>query len=493
MTDSLIRCRRAAPVGRRRARHRVVCAGASWRPPRWRRKIPICAPMWASRTTAGSSASLAADSTYSKDHGLGRADIDEENLSPQHSPVSSVCSSPSTSAATSPSRSKVWAPGPTPAATRPTCGSTSWAGRCCSSPPRGVVRPYLLLGGLGHVVASSPTRRSCPTISTEWARAALGLKICARQPGQPAARRPGAKLAGLRLRSVHRGATKPTTAAQTSSAWLGLSINLGEQRAKLYVADEGGLHPAAHRRSGQGRPCRHAPTADPTAAKDRARLPGRRRAPGKKRQRQGRGRPIDAQRSPPLKAETVTRSTTTKWPPAGGHRRATATRSGSAPTSAPTPPGRPATASRTRNGTPNVPPPAIKSFTLSHRQGHQLQDRARPTTSPRRVIHRVLDSGWCHRSRRTSRSIRLGIQGYIYNRCLVTYNSDFIVVIAGSSGAETYMVTPGGLPLERNLAPRLPAMEAPIADNKTESGRVEEPAHRVPHPVRGVIRGAGRA
>ena len=179
--DSLIRCRRPLRLGVA-ARAIVLCVpvalGAATlvaapalaqEDPHLRTDVGIKDYRWELGVVGGGQ-------YYAKDHGLGRADIDEENLSPQHSPVFGLQLTFNLSRYVAfeveglgtrtahPQRSDRhvdlpagWA-GAVPARARawfaPTCCWVAWP-----------CRP------------SSPTRRSCPTISTAWAARPSGSSL----------------------------------------------------------------------------------------------------------------------------------------------------------------------------------------------------------------------------------------------------------------------------------------------------------------------------
>ena len=234
MTDSLIRCRRPLLLGVV-ARAIVLCVpvvlaapALAQEDPHLRTDVGIKDYRWELGIVGGGQ-------YYSKDHGLGRADIDEENLSPQHSPVFGLqltfnlsryvafeVEGLGTRTHTRSDQTDMWI--------------YQLGGQVLFQPARGVVRPYLLLGGLAmsSIVADEEI---LPNDLDGMARAALGLKFAL----------------GSRVNLRLEGRVQSSLAfASEAFSWgnethyggpdflglMGLSINLGEQRAKLYVAEK---------------------------------------------------------------------------------------------------------------------------------------------------------------------------------------------------------------------------------------------------------------
>ena len=317
----------------------------------------------------------------------------------------------------------------------------------------------------------STTRRSCPTTRTGGARGP-GSEDPPRQPGQSAARGPGAKPVGVRRRTSP-GATKPTTAAPTTWAWPGLrSTWASSARTSSSPTRSSTPRRPPKIRTRTASPA--APTTAPTWPRTRTASRTRTAAP----------RPTTTRTASPTSttsARCSPRTRTASTTPTAARKTTTTTTASPARGQVP----RRARDQERLQGRRRLPRRAARGGQDVHRRhpGHQLQDCARRPCCAgsfplldRAVA--VLKAVPGHQARDLGPH-RLAGQGRLQPR----------PVAKARRCGEDYLISQG----HRRRADRVGGLR-PGPPHRRQPDRVralEEPAHRVPHPERGVIRGAG--
>jgi OOP family OmpA-OmpF porin len=172
---------------------------------------------------------------FSDEHGIGRADIDDKQLSPQHAPVWGLqftfnlnkyialeAEGLAARTHTRDNQTDMWL--------------FQLGGQMLIHPASGAVRPYLMLG-FGGMASLVEDKEILPDDQDAMVRAGIGLKI-------PLGSRVNLRLEGRVLSSLAFVPDSWKIGDETSyggpdfQGLLGLSFNLGEQRAKLFVADK---------------------------------------------------------------------------------------------------------------------------------------------------------------------------------------------------------------------------------------------------------------
>lgn len=172
---------------------------------------------------------------FDDEHGIGRADIDDKDLSPKQAPlfglnftfnlnpyVAFEAEGLASRTETRNELTKMWL--------------FQLGGHVLFHPAKGVVRPYLLLGygGMSSVVSDEVV---LPNDTDGLGRAAVGIKVALGS-------RVNLKLEGRVQSSLAFASDLVEWGDETVyggpdfAGLLGLSFNLGEQRAKLYVAEK---------------------------------------------------------------------------------------------------------------------------------------------------------------------------------------------------------------------------------------------------------------
>jgi OOP family OmpA-OmpF porin len=240
MMDSLIRCRRSVqsgPVARCLPAIVAITAAIS----------ALAAPAHAEddphiRTDVGirdfrfELGIVGGGQYFAKDHGLGRADIDSTDLSPAHAGVLGVQFTFNLNRYIAFEAEGLGTRTHTRGGTQTDMWIYQLGGQVLFHPATGIVRPYLLLG-YGAIASIVKDEEILPNDQDGVGRAGLGLKIGL----------------GSRINLRLEGRVQSSLAfASKAFSWgnethyggpdylglAGLSVNLGEQRAKLYVADK---------------------------------------------------------------------------------------------------------------------------------------------------------------------------------------------------------------------------------------------------------------